>query len=296
MSVTSTTVTTVKLNQLLLAPQWNRETLGGINDLVASIKEVGQLQPIIVREAGNEKGTRYYIIDGRRRYAALQQLQQDPLVLILDVKDAAQAFLKSMVANLARDDNSAYDIARSFEILVGEGGYTHEKIAKACGKTAGYVSQHVTAIRIANAHKPLLAAFRRNEIPLSFFRYAARLDVEEDAKMLEKITTAALKGVAAQDIGERISVYLEKKSRKEKESAKGAAAHQKKKAGPRFRLTDYSDPTVRKLMKKVNLSNTIDRAQYHQNKLQQSSSKQKQYYHQGWIDALEYSMGLVEED
>lgn len=293
----------IQLSKILLVKDWNREALGDIKGLVASIQEEGQLQPLLVRKA--EKAGEVYLIDGQRRLAALRILKRKTgLVRYSDAKDDKHAFLQSMIANIERRDNTPYEIAYSFEMLVSY-GYTNEHIGKACGKTAGYVSQHVTALRLAREDKELFSAFQKEKVALSFFRYAAKLDLKRDAKFFSKIIELALAGNSAQDIGERIGVYLDRQRQRDEEKAngasdapaakKGAAAHENKKAGPKFQLTNYKDPEVRKLMRRVPRDNIIARAEYCGSKLTGTVSQNKQRYYQGWLDALEYSMGLVEE-
>lgn len=298
--------TTMKLSKIHMPPDWNRAQLGDLSGLIASITQEGQLQPILVRM--DEATGKVYLVDGRRRYAALQAIKADAEIKIIDAPDHKTAFLKSMVANLEREDNTTYDIARSFDKLVNTYNMTNEDVARACGKTPGYVSQHVTASRLAQLHPPLLSAFRKNTVPLSFFRYLVRLDPVVDLKFFLRITDAVLKGLSAQDAGDRIGMYIDKQRQKavakakqkgvetEAPTKKGAAAHKKQKAGPKFRLTDYKDPGIKKLMRRVPRESLIEMAVYSGEKLVNSSSQSKQRYYQGMIDGLEYGMGLVEED
>lgn len=288
--------TTVKLSQIKVTQDWNRESVGDISGLVTSIRENGQLQPLLVWQDKKAKGPSYFLIDGRRRFAALQVLKRDPLIIVSDAKDSGEAFLQSMAANLAREANTAYEIARSFEHLNSAYGTSYEAIAKVCGKTTGYVGQHVTAMRVAKRHPDLLEAFRTEKVSLYSFRFLSRLDEKKDAKIFRKVVKSLLEGATAQDIGTIIDLYLKKKSEREKEpvrnTRRGAASHTKVDPGLESSMLDYADKELRKNAVRPKVTDMLSTAQTYKEKFLCAKSLSMQRYYQGYLDAINEALAL----
>jgi ParB/RepB/Spo0J family partition protein len=289
------TVATVKLNQIKVTKDWNRESVGDISELVMSIKETGQLQPLLVWQDTTSKTPVYYLIDGRRRFAALQVLKKDPLIVLSQAKDPASAFLQSMAANTVRENNTAYDISRSFDHLVESYGVIYEDIVKVCGKTSGYVSQHVSAIRIARKDPRLLEAFKTGQISLYVFRFLSRLDPQEDAKAFKKAVTDLLSGDSTtQDVRTYIDQYLAKKLQKAVKS--GAAPMRGKKAKRDAQveasLPDYASVEIRKAAKCLNKADILDRANTFRAKFLAARGLGMQRYYKGCLDALNFALSL----
>lgn len=98
--------------------------------LVESIRQVGVLQPIAVREIA---GNLYEIVAGERRYRAAREagLHEIPaVVLTLDEKKAAQI---ALIENVQREDLSPIDLARAYKRLIKEYRMTQEEVAQAAG-------------------------------------------------------------------------------------------------------------------------------------------------------------------
>lgn len=296
---------TVPLKDIVLSEFWNREKLGDISDLVASIKERGQLYPLMIYAAPNQKN-KYLLVMGRRRYAALQKLGiptalvawWDPKTSDLPLETAM--VLDSLIENVTRRDNTAHEKALVYQKLA-DSGLTNDQIARACGMTSGHVSQHRSLI---NAPKKLQTAIKNDKVALHVLRPLNQLDPEADAALYNKMVDEAIEGTPVSTIAEKIDTYLEKK--REKETAKalksgkakpkdapkrGAAAHKKKQAQLEF--TDYAAPETKKQLTKVSLQENIKFAVAHAEMLKRATRKEKRAYYQGVIDGCEFNMGLI---
>jgi ParB family chromosome partitioning protein len=290
--------TTVKLSQIKVTQDWNRESVGDISGLVTSIKENGQLQPLLVWQDPTAKGSSYFLIDGRRRFAALQVLKKDPLIVVSTAKNSGAAFLQSMAANLAREENTPYEIARSFDQLNAEYSISYDAIAKVCGKTTGYVGQHVTAMRIAKRNPDLLEAFRTEKVSLYAFRFLARLDEKRDLKFFQRIVASLLHGASAQDVGMAIDQYLKKLAVKDKstqgsKSRRGAAAHVKEDRHLSIVIPDYTSKDLRKVATRPKVQTLLDTAQLYKEKFLCAKSLGMQRYYQGCLDAINEALSLT---
>lgn len=293
----------VKLSQIVPSKNWNRDELGDISDLVASLQATGtQLQPVVVQATDDPKI--FELVAGNRRVAAMRQLgwSTAKCVLIEESSKKKQQVLLSLAENLARRGNTPYEIARAFAKQVDETGHTNEQIAAACGKSPGFVSQHLAVIRAPAA---LQDALKKGDIVISLFRHFTKISAEEDKIFYSKVVDAALQGVSATKIGDRVTLYLQKKqegvekearktdgSPPPKKKPKGGAAHRRN--GPQIEIKDYSDSSVRQSISMVGKDRALDALTIAANKLQTATTKDRKTYYMGVIDGMESLAGLVE--
>ena len=118
-------------------PDQPRQVMGDLAELIASIGEKGILEPIVVRQ----RGERFQIIAGERRYQAASQvgLQELPAV-IRDVDDTEMLEL-ALIENLQRKDLTAFEEAEALQGLADRCGYTHEGLARRLGKSRSSVTE-----------------------------------------------------------------------------------------------------------------------------------------------------------
>ena len=115
-----------------------RTTLGNIEELAASIREKGVLEPILVRAIGPN---RYQIISGERRYRAASLAGLDEIPAIeLDVDDKETLEI-ALIENIQRKDLTPFEEAEGLYILQQKFGYTHEKISTVIGKSRTTVTE-----------------------------------------------------------------------------------------------------------------------------------------------------------
>jgi len=121
---------------------FNQETL---DELAASIREHGVLQPILVRPIGPN---RYQLIAGERRWRASQQAGLDSIPALIEEIDDDTALEISIIENLQREDISPLDEAAMYDRMVREHGYSIRKLADKLGKDKGYLENR---LRLADA-------------------------------------------------------------------------------------------------------------------------------------------------
>jgi ParB family chromosome partitioning protein len=115
-----------------------RTSLGNIEELAASVREKGVLEPILVRSVGPNQ---YQIISGERRYraAGLAGLEEIPAIE-LDVDDKEQVEI-ALIENIQRKDLTPFEEAEGFFVLQQKFGYTHEKISQVIGKSRTTITE-----------------------------------------------------------------------------------------------------------------------------------------------------------
>jgi ParB family transcriptional regulator, chromosome partitioning protein len=121
---------------------FNQEAL---EELAASIREHGVLQPILVRPLG---ANRFQLIAGERRWRASKIAGLETIPALIEEIDDDTALEISIIENLQREDISPLDEATMFDRMVSEHGYSIRKLADKLGKDKGYVENR---LRLADA-------------------------------------------------------------------------------------------------------------------------------------------------
>jgi ParB family transcriptional regulator, chromosome partitioning protein len=137
----------IALDRLEPNPNQPRLEIGELDELIASIKEKGVLEPLLVRPS--MVGGRYMIISGERRYRAAREagLREVPCIE-MEVDDRAVAEI-ALIENLQRKDLTPFEEAHGLLLLVERFGYTHEDIARKIGKARTTVTEALTIAAMA---------------------------------------------------------------------------------------------------------------------------------------------------
>lgn len=124
-----------------------------LEDLAGSIKEVGVLQPILVRPLGNGS---YELVAGERRWRAARRagLRTIP-ALIKDTPDQASV-LHVLIENLQREDLDALEEAAGFQQLIAELGATHEEVATRVGRSRSAVTNSLRLLQLTPAIQKMI--------------------------------------------------------------------------------------------------------------------------------------------
>jgi ParB family chromosome partitioning protein len=129
-----------------------------IEELAASIRSKGLLQPILVRPAGEGQ---FEIVAGERRWRAAQKARlHDVPVIVRELTDEEAAEI-ALVENVQRVDLNAVEEARAYQRLIEVHGRTQEEIARAVGKSRSHVAN---AARLLQLPEFSLGALTRGEI------------------------------------------------------------------------------------------------------------------------------------
>jgi ParB family chromosome partitioning protein len=128
-----------------------------LDELVASIREHGVLDPILVRAVGAQK---FEIIGGERRWRAAKQagLAEIP-ALVRELTDS-QVALIALVENIQREDLAPLEVAQSLKQLMAEFKFTQEQAADKIGRSRAAVANLLRLLGLPEAVKQLLAARR----------------------------------------------------------------------------------------------------------------------------------------
>lgn len=114
-----------------------------LDDLTASIREHGVLQPILVRPL--ERG-HYEIVAGERRWRAVTALALAMIPAIIEEMSDEQAIEIAVIENLQRENLSPLDEAAIFARMTSELGYSIRKLADKLGKDKGYIENRLRLV------------------------------------------------------------------------------------------------------------------------------------------------------
>ena len=114
-----------------------------LDDLTASIREHGVLQPILVRPL--ERG-HYEIVAGERRWRAVTALALALIPAIIEEMSDEQAIEIAVIENLQRENLSPLDEAAIFARMTSELGYSIRKLANKLGKDKGYIENRLRLV------------------------------------------------------------------------------------------------------------------------------------------------------
>ena len=168
-----------------------------LEELAASIRSQGIIQPIVVRAvdgAAPGASQRYEIIAGERRWRAAQiaGLATVPAV-IRKVPDEA-AIAMALIENIQRENLNPLEEARALERLIGEFGITHQQAADAVGRSRAAVSNLLRLLELA----PEITAFvERRELEMGHAR--ALLALTQRRQQVEVGTLVAKRGLSVRD-------------------------------------------------------------------------------------------------
>jgi len=110
-----------------------------IEQLSSSIRELGILQPILVRQAA-DGGDGYEIVAGERRWRAAQRARLHQVPIVVKELDDIQSLEIAIVENVQRSDLSAMEEAEGYQRLIDEFGHTQEQLAAIIGKSRSHIA------------------------------------------------------------------------------------------------------------------------------------------------------------
>jgi ParB family transcriptional regulator, chromosome partitioning protein len=148
-----------------------------MNELAASIKASGVVQPVVVRP---EPNGRYQLIAGERRWLASQRAGKTSVPAIIRQVSNEQAMEMTIVENLQREDLNPMEQAKAYDRLGREFGLTQEQMAQRTGKDRSSVSNFLRLLKLPNEVQGLI-----EEEKLTFGHAKALMSLDSRDAMLK---------------------------------------------------------------------------------------------------------------
>ena len=131
-----------------------------LEELKNSIKERGIIQPLIVRKS-DDQDDKYELIAGERRWQAAQSAGFHEVPVIIIEADNLKSLELAIIENVQRKDLNPIEEAESYNNLITNFGYDHEKVSQFIGKSRSHVSN---SIRLLSLPEKILDLIRNNKI------------------------------------------------------------------------------------------------------------------------------------
>ncbi len=170
-------------------------------ELVHSIREVGLLQPVVVRRTGEDA---YELIMGERRWRASQEAGRDTIPAIVRETDDNDMLRDALLENLHRSQLNPLEEAAAYGQLLEDFGCTHEELAQRIGRSRPQISNTLRLLKLSPAVQRRVAAG-----VLSAGHARALLGVD-DAGLQDKLAArVTAEGISVRGLEEIVSVGVE---------------------------------------------------------------------------------------
>jgi len=165
-----------------------------LQELAASIRKQGLMQPILVRPIERD---RYEIIAGERRWRAakIAGLAEVP-VLVREVPDSA-ALAMALVENIQREDLNPLEEANGVQRLIGEFKLTHQEAAEAIGRSR---TGTTNLLRLLNLQKPVQTMVFDGKLEMGHARALLALEGRQQEAVAKRVAARALSVRQTEDL------------------------------------------------------------------------------------------------
>lgn len=178
---------------------------GSLEELAASIKAQGVMQPILVRPVNGE---RFEIIAGERRWRAAQIAELvDVPCLVREIPDEA-ALAMSLIENIQREDLNPLEEASGIQRLIDEFGMTHQQAADAVGRSRPAASN---LLRLLNLAQPVQELLMAGDIDMGHARAILPLD---GANQIQLAHHVAARGISVRDTERMVQQLINPRQKK----------------------------------------------------------------------------------
>jgi ParB family chromosome partitioning protein len=189
-------VTEIAVERIRPNPQqprvtFDQETLG---ELEQSIRELGVLVPIIVRQVGDSADGTYELIAGERRWRAAAAARLATIPAIVRPADDRGSLELAVVENLQRENLNALEEAAGFQHLIDEYDYSQERLAERLGKSRPAVAN---ALRLLALDDAIKAHVRRGALSASHARALLAIPEADRAALADR---AVREGLSVREI------------------------------------------------------------------------------------------------
>ena len=168
----SSTINEIQIDQIQANPNQPRREFDeeSLQELAHSIREIGIVQPITLRQIANNK---FQIVAGERRWRASQIAGLKAIPAYIRTIDDETVMEMALVENIQREDLNASEIALAYEHLMENSGMTQEKVAERVGKSRTAVANY---LRLLKLPAQVQMALQKKEIDMGHARALLSLE------------------------------------------------------------------------------------------------------------------------
>lgn len=183
-----------------------------LNELAASIRELGIIQPITVRELGYNK---YQLISGERRFRASQVAHLTKIPAYIRKANDQEMLEMALVENIQRKDLNPIEIALSFRRLIEECNLTHEACSERVGKNRATISNF---LRLLNLPEEIQIGLQKKRISAGHAR--ALLSIKDKQSQLNLFHDTIAYGYSVREVEQLVKDFAENSYKKTSKTRK----------------------------------------------------------------------------
>lgn len=188
-----------------------------LQELATSIKEVGIIQPITLRQM---EGGKYQIISGERRWRASQQAGLTKIPAYIVTVEDERAMEMALVENIQREDLNAIEIALAYQHLAEATGMTQTRISERVGKSRTVVTNYMRLLKLP---AQVQMALKNKEIDMGHAR--ALLSIDSPSEQIKLFKEVQKQGYSVRKVEEMAQLL---KSGEDVKVAKGKISSKSK--------------------------------------------------------------------
>ncbi|HOW35330.1 MAG TPA: ParB/RepB/Spo0J family partition protein [Candidatus Omnitrophota bacterium] len=206
-SVTYVRIADLKENSLQPRLDFDSEKL---SELIASIKEKGVLQPILVRK----KGEGYEVIAGERRLRAARSLKMEEVPVVVKTVNDQEALVLALVENIQREELNAIEEAKAFKRLIEEFNFTQDYVAQSVGKERTTVANILRLLKLPAEMQKCIS-----NGTLSVGHGRALLSIENESLQKKLFSKTIKKGLSVRELENLVNASSGRGAKRRKEGA-----------------------------------------------------------------------------
>ena len=204
----------IQVSKIVPNPNQLRKTFDdeSIAELAQSIRQVGLIQPLVVRRQGDV----YELIAGERRLRAIKLLELERVTCIVqnDIVDESSAMM-ALIENLQRENLNFFEEAQCYSDLIDTYSLTQEALAEKLGKSQSSIANKLRVLKLSPAVKEAMTDAGLTE------RHArALLRIADENEQLAIIKEVKDKGMSVKETEQRVEKQLNKLYDERKDGAK----------------------------------------------------------------------------
>ena len=206
----SSQINEIPLDSIEANPNQPRKTFDeeALEELAASIKELGVVQPVTLRETAQG---RYQIISGERRCRASRMAGLKSIPAYIRTADDEALMEMALVENIQREDLNAIEIALSYQRLIDDYKFTQERLGEKVGKKRATVTNY---LRLLKLPAEIQLGLKAGQIEMGHAR--ALVSIQDPADMIRIYEETVKSGYSVRKLEEIVKRLSEKPKQKKK--------------------------------------------------------------------------------
>ena len=199
----SSAINDIAINDIEPNPDQPRTSFDkeALSELASSIKELGIIQPLTLRQLDNGK---YQIISGERRYRAAKLAKLDSVPAYIREANDSELTEMALIENIQREDLNAIEIALTFRKLIDQYNLTQERLSERIGKKRTTIANFLRLLKL-----PAEVQMGLKDKKLDMGHARALLSIEDPAMQLKLYNEILKKGLSVRQVEQQAKHYQE---------------------------------------------------------------------------------------